>query len=469
MMDSEQNIRLFKNKMKRAGIHELVIDSFLYYYSQLIHGERGYLPEQEILPIKPGTLIEYATLRPFSKQGKKALKQTAVIKLNGGLGTTMGLQGPKGILPAKQNLNFIAITIRQIVALNNQLNIKIPLLLMNSFNTETETQKILKKYPEIKTAIPATFMQNKYLKILQKNFQPVSWPRNPAYEWNPPGHGDLYLSLFTSGILKKLLDAGIRYAFISNIDNLGATLDSSLLGYFASNTIPFMMEAIERTPMDKKGGHIAFRKKDRQLILREMAQTPEQESHLFQDITRHGFFNSNNLWLNLKELYKIIEHTHRLDLPLIVNKKNLIPKNKKTAPVFQLETAMGSAISLFPGSAAVVVPKKRFIPVKKCADLLAVWSDCYQLSETSEILQNPQRTLPPIVINLDEKFYGTYAKLKKRFPAVPSLVQCKSLTIEGDVLFGKDVTIKGDVSIRNRSGKQVFIEAGARIEGDLEF
>ena len=469
MSDTEQNIKLFKEKMRSAGIHELVIDLFLYYYAQLTSGENGCLPEADILPIKPGALTDYQNLSGYSKQGEEALKHAAIIKLNGGLGTTMGLESPKGMLPVKDDFSFLDISIKQVTVLNNRFNIKIPFILMNSFNTAVETGKILKKYPEIKTPLPSTFIQNKYPKIFQQSLQPASWPKRSAYEWNPPGHGDIYLSLFTSGILKQLLDADIYYAFISNIDNLGATMDCSLLGYFASHNIPFMMEAIARTPMDKKGGHLAIRKNDNRLILREMAQTPEQEIPLFQDITRHCYFNSNNLWINLKNLGEVLDRNRRLYLPLIVNRKNLIPKNKNTPPVFQLETAMGSAISLFPGSEAVMVPGKRFIPVKKCADLLIVWSDYYTFLENNEIILNPQRTLPPIVVHLDEKYYGTYHQMKERFAEPPSLLHCKSLSVEGDVRFGVNVRIKGEAAIKNRSGKQVFIQDGAVIEKEVDF
>lgn len=119
-------------------------------------------------------------------------------------------------------------------------------------------------------------------------------------EWCPPGHGDLYAALLGSGKLDALLEEGIKYMFVSNSDNLGATLDTQLLKYFADSGAPFMMECCERTANDKKGGHLAVRKADSQLILREAAQCPDEDEDKFQDISTHKYFNTNNLWIDLE-------------------------------------------------------------------------------------------------------------------------------------------------------------------------
>ena len=93
-------------------------------------------------------------------------------------------------------------------------------------------------------------------------------------EWCPPGHGDLYAALEGSGTLDKLLADGIKYMFVSNSDNLGAVMDLTLLTHFAESDSPFMMECADRTVNDKKGGHLAVRNADSQLILREAAMCP---------------------------------------------------------------------------------------------------------------------------------------------------------------------------------------------------
>jgi UTP--glucose-1-phosphate uridylyltransferase len=274
-------------------------------------------------------------------------------------------------------------------------------------------------------------------------------------------------------MLKTLLDEGIIYAFISNSDNLGAGMDASLLGYFSENRFPFMMEVAEKTPADLKGGHLA-RQKNGRLILREVAQCHENELSAFEDIRRYGFFNTNNIWINLKFLNDLIEKEKAIRLPMILNPKTLDPRNESSPGVFQVETAMGAAISLFEGAAAVKVPRSRFFPVKKCNDLLAVRSDCFVFSKEKNLMHNPAGILKnksdTIKIDLDPKYYGKIDLLEERFKdGVPSLLDCKSLTIEGNVFFQKNVIIKGRIQIKNNSGVQAVIKEGEIIDSDLTF
>jgi len=342
---------------------------------------------------------------------------------------------------------------------------------MNSFSTDAKTVKLLESYPELSTGLPLTFLQHKYPKILQEDLTPAHWPDNKAFEWNPPGHGDVYTALATSGLLQQLLEAGITYVFISNIDNLGATMDISLLGYLAAHNLPFMMEVAQRTEMDKKGGHLARLKQNNRLILRERAQADEKEIDQFEDIQKYRYFNSNNVWVNLEHLETVFNNpAEPFQLPLIVNPKHLVPSDESTPEVFQLETAMGAALSSFPNSQAVVITGNRFRPVKKCDDLLILWSDNFFFTEQFELRQNPERHLPPMTVSLDERYYKKYHDMKPHFPhGAPSLIECKSLTIEGDILFGKDITLRGEVTLKNNSGSQVIIPDGSIIEKDIAF
>jgi UTP--glucose-1-phosphate uridylyltransferase len=287
-------------------------------------------------------------------------------------------------------------------------------------------------------------------------------------EWNPPGHGDIYAALHTSGLLKRFLETGIQYAFIANSDNLGATLDAPLLGFFASEKLPFMMEVAERTPTDLKGGHLA-RHKSGHLVLREIAQCPETEISAFQDLGRYGYFNTNNIWVNLELLYKVITEKGGGFLPIIVNPKALDPRDVTSPQVYQIETAMGAAIAVFHGAKAVKVSENRFFPVKKCQDLLALRSDCYQLTEDGRLELNPNRKLGPIKITLDDSYYGYIDALEQRFRWIPSLVACESLYIQGNVFFEKDVNIIGRVKITNTRDMPLTIESTTIADQDLVF
>jgi UDP-N-acetylglucosamine pyrophosphorylase len=63
------------------------------------------------------------------------------------------------------------------------------------------------------------------LSVHQSTLAPAEWSVNKHLEWCPPGHGDLYTALYGSGKLDELLADGVKYMFVSNSDNLGATLD----------------------------------------------------------------------------------------------------------------------------------------------------------------------------------------------------------------------------------------------------
>jgi UTP--glucose-1-phosphate uridylyltransferase len=428
----------FEKKMEAEKLDRSVKDAFKYYYDLVCSGSSGQIREKDITTPKEENLVRYSEL---DKKNQPDMNKLAVVKLNGGLGTSMGLDKAKSLLPVKDSLTFLDIITKQILVQRELTGSAIPLIFLNSFNTREDTLSILQQYPQIKTEkLPLDMMQNKFPKIKQSD---LSVFQHPSKAWNPPGHGEVYAVLQQSGVLDILLELGIEYAFISNSDNLSATADPAILAYLIDNEIPFLMEVCNREESDKKGGHLA-QTPDGQLILREVAQCPNSELAEFQNIQKYKYFNTNNLWINLPILKKkLTEHKNFLPLPLILNSKSV-----DDTDVYQIETAMGAAISVFEAAKALVVDRSRFAPVKKSSDLLALWSDAYQLQEDFSIKLAQQRKSPPD-INLDDRYYKTYEQLQERCRvAVPSLKQCDSLTIEGDVHFGKGVVIKGRVRIK---------------------
>ncbi len=462
-LDSDAAFAPIAEKMRQDNLPEVAIRTFHHYYDQLVKGETGYIPGSVARPVEQ--IHDYEELYGYELVGQGVLERTVVVKLNGGLGTSMGMAGAKSLIEVKDGLSFLDILARQVMASNLRTNHQVPLLVMNSFTTQKDTLKALRRYPELTGEIPVDFLQNKVPKLRVDDLTAVEWPADPEKEWCPPGHGDIYTAMVTSGVLDKVLAAGYEYAFVSNSDNLGAMLDLRILGYMAELDIPFLMEVAFRTQADRKGGHLAQRP-DGQFMLREIAQCPPEELAEFQDINTYKFFNTNNLWIHLPSLKRILDEGDGvMGLPLIRNQKPVDPQDGDSPQVYQLETAMGSALSVIPGAQAIRVPRIRFLPVKKNNDLLVLWSDVYTLTQNYRLVMNPKRISgpprrPPIV-ELDDRFYKNFDDMAARFPfGPPSLVHCEHLRIVGDVRFGQDVIVRGDVEIINERDEPLHISDG---------
>jgi UTP--glucose-1-phosphate uridylyltransferase len=451
-------------KMRSDGVADAAIRTFSHYYERLREGDLGVLPEADLEPVED---VPDAEELPRDERAEaEALDAAVVLKLNGGLGTSMGLQGPKSLLEVKQGLTFLDVIVRQVLGLRGRFGARLPLVLMNSFATRDESLAALERHPEVAADVPPDFVQNKVPKLRADDLQPVSWPDDPEQEWAPPGHGDLYTAMVASGMLATLLDGGYRYAFVSNSDNLGAVLDPRILAWFAAEEIPFLMEVADRTEADRKGGHLAALP-DGGLVLRESAQCPDEDMDAFQDIDRHRFFNTNTLWVNLRALADELDRRDGvLALPMIANHKTVDPSDSSSPKVIQVETAMGAAIGAFEGARAVRVPRRRFAPVKTTNDLLGVRSDAYVLTEQAHVELAPERRDAPPIIDLDSRYYKLLPEFEARFASgPPSLVACDRLTVVGDVAFGRDVVARGSVTIEHAADGQLRIADGAVLEG----
>jgi UTP--glucose-1-phosphate uridylyltransferase len=355
------------------------------------------------------------------------LDRVAIVRLNGGLGTSMGLSAPKALIEVKPGRSFIDVIVRQVLALRRRHRARLPLVLMSSFSTRSATLDRLGRYHDLPADVPLDFLQSREPRLRAGDLHPVEWPADPDLEWCPPGHGDLYAALIGSGMLESLLERGYEYAFVANSDNLGAVLEPRVLALAVRERLPFVMEVVEGTEADRKGGHVARR--DGRLLLRETAQVPEGDES-FTDFRRWRYYNTNNLWLHLPTLAR----DGAPALPLIVNRKRVDPADASSPEVLQLETAMGAALGSIEGAEVVCVPRSRFAPVKTTNDLLVVRSDAYILHDDDGRLE-PVTATPPVV-DLDPRFYRRLADLEARFPAgPPSLAGAERLVVRGDVTF----------------------------------
>lgn len=448
--DSQANFAAVEKAMRQAGLPTLAIRTFEHYFQELARGQTGLLAETEISPAGDVSRLEDL---PADSAFGPALAQTVVIKLNGGLGTSMGLNQAKSLLPAREGVTFLELIARQVLDLRASSGHTLPLILMNSFNTDADSLDSLGKLPELAAGqgdVPLSFLQHRVPRLLEDSLMPVSWPEAPEREWCPPGHGDLYTALMTTGLLDRLLDQDYRWAFVSNADNLGASLEPAILDLMARESIPFLMEVTRRTAADRKGGHVALDRSG-QLILRESAQCPATDLAAFQDIERHRYFNTNNLWLDLQALKSRLEERDGiLGLPLIKNRKHVVPDDPTTPAVIQAETAMGAAISVFSAARILEVPRTRFAPVKTTSDLLVLWSDRYRVNAAG--LVQPT-TDTPLAVDLDPVHYGNIGNFQARFPAgAPSLIEAQEFSVRGDISFAANTTIRGKVHLRQTPG-----------------
>ncbi|QGF24022.1 UTP--glucose-1-phosphate uridylyltransferase [Raineyella fluvialis] len=436
-----------QRKMRDAAVAENAIRVFSHYYAQLLDGLTGVIPEESISPVQDLPRLEDLTSNTSDDTtgAGSALARTVVIKLNGGLGTSMGMQRAKSLLPVREGRTFLDLTVAQVLAARAEHGVALPLVMMDSFATSADTMAELASSPAIRTdGLPLEFVQNQEPKLRADDLTPVAWPASPDLEWCPPGHGDLYTALEGSGLLRTLLDAGFRYAAVSNVDNLGAAPSATLASWFADTGAPFAMEVCERTRADRKGGHLAVRNSDGRLILREKAQTASDDEGSFTDIARHRYFNTNNLWLDLEQLAEALASRNGvLGLPLICNRKTVDPTDPASPEVLQLETAMGAAIEVFEGSTAIVVPRSRFLPVKTTSDLLVLRSDVYRVNGDGTL----DRVSPATpLVTLAPGPYKLIADFEAHFPhGSPGLRDAASLTVDGDWTFGPHVEVRGDV------------------------
>ena len=433
------------DRMRKAGVPALAIEVFAHYYDQLEEGRTGLIPEDSIDPVLEVTDIADEDVSP--EQQRDALARTVMIKLNGGLGTSMGMDRAKSLLPVRDGLSFLDIIAGQIRHTRSHSGAGLPLLLMNSFRTRDDSLAALAAHSDLAhEGLPLDFVQNQEPKLLVDSLEPADWPADPSLEWCPPGHGDIYVALLTTGLLDELIARGYRYANTSNADNLGAAPDGRIAGWFAASGAPYAPEVCRRTAADRKGGHLGRRKTDGRMILRDTAQTPDEDMRWFTDEHRHPYFHTNNLWFDLIALRDTLAARGGVPgLPLIRNRKHVDPTDPSSPEVYQIECAMGAVVELFDDPKPVLVERARFLPVKTTEDLLLLRSDAYDLGEDFQLRLVPEQAC---LVSLDPRHYKRIADFDAHFPAgAPSLRAAERLAGEGDWTFGAGVVVTGDVRL----------------------
>tara|TARA_B110000263_G_C15265620_1_gene490977 strand:- start:532 stop:1521 length:990 start_codon:yes stop_codon:yes gene_type:complete len=323
---------------------------------------------------------------------------------------------------------------------------------MNSFRTHSITERIVGL--SMRDTKIISFCQNWYPRLLDDDTGFLDPLKFNLDAWYPPGHGDLYSCLLDKGYIDDLLKEGREYLFISNSDNLGATVDLKILNFIINNEIPFLMEVTSKTEVDAKGG--ALYQEKNQIKLLEIADVPPEYISEFCGTDKFNLFNTNNIWVNLVQIKKLLQE-ETLILDLIVNRKQI-----KKLNILQLETAVGSAFNSIPGAVGMIVPRSRFLPVKKTSDLLLVQSGLYKVERgiLKRDLAVKITSLPKIHLRSP---FDDLKEYQKRIPVSPDISSLDALELEGQVVFKGEVTLKGNVRLISKK-KSIKVPKGAVLE-----
>ena len=426
------------------------LDAYWQMISQFRQGPSKIQDWHSIATPDSASLPDFSSLpSPDDSKTARQLSKLVVGKLNGGMGTSMGCAGPKSLIEVRDNKSFLDLILEQIESLNRKWGQKIPLLLMNSFYTHEETQVHLSG---LKTSAEIIgFQQNKFPRLHADSLSPLTPDEYGDQAYYPPGHGDFYQCIWQQGILQRLLDAGREILFISNADNLGATVDPVILNYMDECNIPFLMEMTAKTPADVKGGTLY--QQDGKLKLLEIARVPDDKVDEFCDQKKFKVFNTNNIWINLVALKDRLSQGP-LELTVLVNRKNV-----GETPAVQLETAIGSALECFEGAVGLTVSRDRFLPVKKTDDLLLLRSNLFTLNK-GQLKMSPQKKhLPKIELG---EFLQNIENFQNSLPIIPDLINLEELKIDGEVRFEGTASLKGKVHL-NGLKKPLILPSGAVI------
>ena len=371
-----------RDKMVAAGVDEVAIETFAHYFRLLEHGETGMIPESAIEPLDMESL---ADVEVSDEDAAAAIRTTAVIKLNGGLGTSMGMDRAKSLLCVRRGLSFLDIIARQVLHLRSEydataaadLHEQLPHLGRHHGRAGAL------RGPAASTGCRWSSCRTRSPSSWSKDLAPVSYPKDPDLEWCPPGHGDLYTALRGTGLLDRLIDAGYERVFVSNSDNLGAVPGRP--GRRLVRRRPVRRSRSRRCgvrrPTARAATSPAARSTAGSCCARPRRRSTRTREAL-ADLDRHRFCSTNNLWFDLRAMQRELDRRGGiLGLPLIRNVKNVDPADPKSAEVIQIETAMGAAIEVFDGARTIEVGRDRFVPVKTTNDLLVLRSDVYDLGK----------------------------------------------------------------------------------------
>ncbi|XP_052192369.1 UTP--glucose-1-phosphate uridylyltransferase-like isoform X2 [Diospyros lotus] len=370
---------------------------------------------------------------------KKFLDKLVVLKLNSGLGTEIGFDGPKSVIEICNGQTFLDLIVNQIESINSKHECNIPLILLNSIRTHDATLKVVEKYSKRNIDINT---------LCERQSHPVN--KQDSKNELDFDHQELFLSLKNSGTLDALLLQGKEYILVVKSDNFGAVIDSKILNHLIQNRIQYCMEVIPNISSDFEGSILHSHEGEFQLS--DIAQMPQKHS-----LEKFKLLDTGNLWMNLKAVKRLFE-TDALTV-------ESYPVSKKVSDdeILLQDRRATSAMRFFHRTIGVNVPQSRFQPLMATSDLLLVQSDLYTYAE-GILTRNNARVKPANPsIELGREF-EKLSNFRSRFKSIPSIIELDSLKVTGDVWFGAGITLKGKVTITAKQGMKLEIPDGVVLE-----
>ena len=228
-------------------------------------------------------------------------------------------------------------------------------------------------------------VQSQEPRLLQSDLSPVGG-RTTRRSNGAPGHGDLYPTLLDSGILDQLIEAGFRYASVSNSDNLGCgPRPPSRVGLPAvARRMPQRSPPARR--WTSKGWPIVRRRADGRLILRETAQTAPEEMQFFTDAARHPHARHQQPLVRPGRAQGQADRDRRRVWPSPHPQcEGRRSGRSDLTGGLPARVRHGAAIEVFDGARVIVVPRDRFIPVKTTNELALLRSDVVTWDQASPL------------------------------------------------------------------------------------
>ncbi|HEY8944680.1 MAG TPA: UTP--glucose-1-phosphate uridylyltransferase, partial [Polyangiaceae bacterium] len=190
---------------------------------------------------------ERARLEALGRQELEA-GRVALLVLAGGMATRMG-GVVKALVEALPGRTFLDLRLAEIEAVGRQFGRTPPLWLMTSHTTEGPIRSALGS--RLKDDAVAIFSQFLSLRLTPSGDVFLDAQGRPSE--HAPGHGDVPEALQRSGLIQRFVDRGGRVVLVTNLDNLGGTLEPAIIGWHLDHAEPVTSEVVDKLENDKGG------------------------------------------------------------------------------------------------------------------------------------------------------------------------------------------------------------------------